>query len=140
VYFGELKNALTQMQTLAQSLNLAETGFCSRPENAMTKKIIYKNDCSVKSAFREQMDPNRVGLVATIALSGESLKPAFERGNRLAQLSECALMRSGRYRSAHRWSWSENRLSRSARIWKALALNLVQCSQGSRNPRFGKVL
>jgi hypothetical protein len=76
-YFAELKTALVQIQTPAQLLNMDETGFCSRPEKTRKKKIIYRCDCPVKPVFREQTDPNHVSLVATIALSGDALKPMF---------------------------------------------------------------
>jgi hypothetical protein len=76
-YFAELKNALLQMRTPAQLLNMDETGFCGRPDKAKKKKVIYRYDCPVKPAFREESDPNHVSLVATITLAGETLKPMF---------------------------------------------------------------
>jgi hypothetical protein len=76
-YFAELKSALVRMQTPAQLLNMDETGFCARPDKAKKKKVVYRYDCPVKPAFREQSDPNHVSLVATITLAGETLKPMF---------------------------------------------------------------
>jgi hypothetical protein len=70
-----LKNALTQMQIPAELLNMDETEFCSRPEEARKTMITWRYDCLVKPAFTEQDHPNHVGLVATIAFSGEVLKP-----------------------------------------------------------------
>jgi hypothetical protein len=78
-YFGELKNALRQMQTPAQLLPLDEIGFCSHPEKARKKKIIYRCDCAMKQAFTEQSDPNHVNLVAAIVFSGEALNRCFEQ-------------------------------------------------------------
>jgi hypothetical protein len=76
-YFGELRKALTQMQTPAQLLNVGPSGFCSRPEKAKKRKIVYRSDCPVKPGFREHTDTNHISLVATISLSGEALKPIF---------------------------------------------------------------
>jgi hypothetical protein len=77
VYFAEVKRALAQMRTAAQLLNMDETGFCSRPEKAKKRKVVYRIDCPVKPAFREESDPNHITLVATITFSGEALKPMF---------------------------------------------------------------
>jgi hypothetical protein len=76
-YFAEVKSVLAQIRTPAQLLNMDETGFCSRPEKARKRKVVYRVDCPVRPAFRELTDPNHITLVATITLSGESLKPMF---------------------------------------------------------------
>jgi hypothetical protein len=65
-YFVEVKAALAQIQTAAQLLNMDETGFCSRPEKAKKRKVMYRTDCPVKSAFREQSDLNHITLMGTI--------------------------------------------------------------------------
>jgi hypothetical protein len=74
VYFAEVKRASAQMRTAAQLLNMDETGFCSRPEKARERKAVYRTDCPVKPAFREESDPNHITLVATITFSGEAVK------------------------------------------------------------------
>jgi hypothetical protein len=71
-YFGELKNALTQMRSAAHLFNIDKTGLCSRPEKARKQKIVYVCDCLVKPAFKEQTDPNYISLVARIVFSGDA--------------------------------------------------------------------
>jgi hypothetical protein len=56
VYFSEVKNALAQMRSATQLLNMDETGFGSRPEKARKRKVIYRADCPVKPSFRENTD------------------------------------------------------------------------------------
>jgi hypothetical protein len=65
------------MRTPAQLLKIDETGFCSRPERVMKRKVIYRSDCPVQPAFREQTEPNHSRLVATITFSGDVLKLMF---------------------------------------------------------------
>jgi hypothetical protein len=62
------------MRTRAQLLKIDETGFCSRPERVMKRKVIYRSDCPVQPEFREQTEPNHRRLVATITFSGDVLK------------------------------------------------------------------
>jgi hypothetical protein len=62
------------MRTPEQFLKIDETRFCSRPERVMKRKIIYRSDCPVQPAFREQTEPNHSRLVATITFSGDVLK------------------------------------------------------------------
>jgi hypothetical protein len=52
-------------------------GFYSRLKKARKREIVYRCDCPVKLAFREQTDPNHISLVATITFSGDLLKPMF---------------------------------------------------------------
>jgi hypothetical protein len=38
----------------AQLLNMDETKFCSRPETAKKRKVVYRTDCPIKPVCREQ--------------------------------------------------------------------------------------
>jgi hypothetical protein len=76
-YFAELAQALSEIRSPAQLLNMDETGFCSRPTKGRKKTVVYVPQCPVSPVFLGKPDANHVTLVATISFSFHSLKPMF---------------------------------------------------------------
>jgi hypothetical protein len=46
-FFSDVAQALSEIRSLAQLLNMDETGFCSRPTKGRKKTVVYTSQCSV---------------------------------------------------------------------------------------------
>ena len=76
-YIANLLNAITSIKSSSQIINIDETGFSVRPNKDKAQKCVFIKTHRREPCWKEVRDANHVSFLASINLSGESLKPFF---------------------------------------------------------------
>jgi hypothetical protein len=94
-YFAELRQVLESLKTAAQLLNMDETGNGTRPDKGRHRRVVWSKLAPMEPHFQDASDVTHVSLVATVSLSGRSLKPFLVTRSRVCcRDSELALMQN----------------------------------------------
>jgi hypothetical protein len=94
-YFTEFRQVLQSLKTAAQLLNMDEMGNAACPDKGRRGRVVCSKLALVEPHFREKSDVIHVSLVATVSLSGRSLKPFLVTSSPVSYRdSELALMRN----------------------------------------------
>jgi hypothetical protein len=92
-HFAESRQVLQSLKTAAQLLNMDETGNGTRPDEGRHRRVVYSRLSPMEPHFRDASDVTHVSLVATVSLSGRSLKPFLVTSSRVhSHDSELTLM------------------------------------------------
>ena len=70
-------NAITSIKSSSQIINIDETGFSVRPNKDKAQKCVFIKTHRREPCWKQVRDANHVSFLASINLSGESLKPFF---------------------------------------------------------------
>ena len=76
-YIGNLLNAITTIKSPSQIINIDETGFSVRPNKGKSQKCVFIKTHRREPSWKKARDANHISFLASINLSGESLKPFF---------------------------------------------------------------
>ena len=76
-YFGKFVNALSQIKSLKQIINLDETGFSSRIFKGKKRKCVCTNEISIELKFKEKSQTSQLSVIFSINMSGGTLSPLY---------------------------------------------------------------
>ena len=76
-YFSRLEDAVKNLETPMQVINMDETGFHSRLEKNRRRKCVFHKQCSTHVTFSEEGNSTTLSLMATICGDGTMLSPMF---------------------------------------------------------------
>ena len=76
-YHGRVLQALTQLRTPKQLVNMDETGFASRIDKGRKKKCVCSKVILTPPRFQEEKQVSQLSVVVSVNLLGELLRPMF---------------------------------------------------------------
>ena len=76
-YYGRVLQALTQLRTPKQLVNMDETGFASRIDKGRKKKCVCSKVIPTPPRFQEEKQVSQLSVVVSVNLLGELLRPMF---------------------------------------------------------------
>ena len=76
-YYARVLQALTQLRTPKQLVNMDETGFASRIDKGRKKKCVCSKVIPTPPRFQEEKQVSQLSVVVSLNLLGELLRPMF---------------------------------------------------------------
>ena len=76
-YYARVLQALTQLRTPKQLVNMDETGFASRIDKGRKKKCVCSKVILTPPRFQEEKQVSQLSVVVSVNLLGELLRPMF---------------------------------------------------------------
>ena len=76
-YLSMLIDALSDIKSPRQIINMDETGFHGRIDKGRKRKCVFIRGLGKRPTFHEERQSTTLSLVATISMSGDSLQPLF---------------------------------------------------------------
>lgn len=76
-YYARVLQALTQLRTPKQLVNMDETGFASRIDKGRKKKCVCSKVIPTPPRFQEEKQVSQLSVVVSVNLLGELLRPMF---------------------------------------------------------------
>ena len=76
-YYARVLQALTQLRTPKQLVNMDETGFASRIDKGRKKKCVCSKVIPTPPRFQEEKQVAQLSVVVSLNLLGELLRPMF---------------------------------------------------------------